>query len=219
MKNYFYKLPRWSWRLAHTQQSHLPLLFPHSFYKQQQWFTVCLLYLWLGLLFITDFTKCQCPSPHHFILTPNCANACTYAHHRGVFQAAKWGYGLIFLDVQSVFLTNSQISAREACQQGCAGWDKLRQVTTGGRREECKGKLQEFYAFLSSYSVTIKHISAIKLRIGLSFTFTFFVRTYVRKGQYLSDVFQVKWWTVVDLKAWQCDCCRTVCMCVCVCRD
>ncbi len=114
------------------------------------------------------------------MFTPNCPDARTYAHHRGVFQAAKWGYGLIFLDVQSVFLTNSQISARDECQQGCAGWDKLRQVTTGGRREECRGKLQEFYAFLSTYCVKIKHISAIKLRIGLSVTCTFFVRTYMR---------------------------------------
>jgi len=62
-------------------------------------------------------------------------------HHRGVFQAAKWGYVLIFLDVQSVLITNSQILAREECQQRCAGWDKLRQVTAEGRGEECMGKL------------------------------------------------------------------------------
>lgn len=55
------------------------------------------------------------------------------------FHAAKWGYGVIIVDVQIVLLTNSQILAREECQQGCAAWDKLRQVTTEGRREECRG--------------------------------------------------------------------------------
>lgn len=73
------------------------------------------------------------------LITSNYTNARTYTHHRAVFQAAKWGYGLIFLNVCSVFPTNSQILARGDCQQGCAGWDKLRQVTDGGRgRNVCE---------------------------------------------------------------------------------
>lgn len=48
-----------------------------------------------------------------------------------------------------------------------------------------QGKLQEFYAFLSTYRVKIKRISAVKLQVGLSFYVHFVVCAYVRKGETL----------------------------------
>lgn len=82
-----------------------------------------------------------------------------------------------------VLLTNSQILAREVCQQGCAAWDKLQQVTTGGRREECKGgKLQEFCACFSAYSWNKTHLcchSTCGIEVCVPF---FFEQNYFRKG-------------------------------------
>lgn len=101
----------------------------------------------------SEFTKFQRPPPSlasPFLFTPNCTDVCTYAHHRGVFHPAKWGYGLIFLDVPSVFVTNSHNSQREECQQGC----RLGQASTSDQCRE-EGEMQEelkaFPAFLSTY--------------------------------------------------------------------
>lgn len=136
---------KWSWSQSHslTLQFDLPFSFSSPLILQATAVVYSLLVISLTWLAhqpaLTSLTSCT-PQPHSLLFTPNYTNACADAHHWGVFQAAKWGYGLIFLDVGSVFLTNSQILAREECQQGCAGWDKLRQVTTGGRREECRGE-------------------------------------------------------------------------------
>lgn len=81
-----------------------------------------------------------------------------------------------------VLLTNSQILAREACQQGCAAWDKLRQVTTGGRREECKGGNYRNSVHASQPIVGIKPISAVIVHVGLRFVCSFFEQNYFRKG-------------------------------------
>lgn len=136
-----------------------------------------------------------------------CPNARIDTQHKGVFQAAKWRYGLISLDVWSVFLTNSQISAREECQQGSAGWDKLRQVTTGGRREVCMWNYRNSMHSSQTYRVKIKHISAIKLQRG-------FARVCVRKGRgkvcgHLSLMMDRVW-----LESLSVSFCSTFCVCV-----
>lgn len=149
------------------------------------------------------------PSPYRS-LSPliTCPNARIDTQHKGVFQAAKWRYGLISLDVWSVFLTNSQISAREECQQGSAGWDKLRQVTTGGRREVCMWNYRNSMHSSQTYRVKIKHISAIKLQRG-------FARVCVRKGRgkvcgHLSLMMDRVW-----LESLSVSFCSTFCVCVC----
>lgn len=118
-------------------------------------------------------------SPEYPPPAPTNNMARSSARHRGAFQAAKWGCGVIVLDVRvCVFcLQIPHIVARRGglrcvcvcvCQQGCAAWDKLRQVTTGGRREECGGglRLQEFCACFSAYSRNQTHL---RWRCGIEF--------------------------------------------------
>lgn len=94
--------------------------------------------------------------------------ACSSTWHRDTFQDTKWGCELIVLDVRvCVFCLQvpQELGGGLVCASVCvstklAAWDKLRQVTTGGRREECGGglRLQEFCACFAAYSHNQTHL-------------------------------------------------------------